>query len=220
MLLFKYTYYVTSLSSKKYTIWILFGFISAITILLQLLALDSGITSTYELFPFLGTLAWVTIWSQYTTGLINKTGFFKVQYSIWIGRVAILLILMHPGLFLVQRFLDTRLFPPESYITYVGPLQAWAIVIAIAALASFLLYDILKPFRRKLISIGIWPFISLLQALAMIAIFIHSLTVGTSLSTPYFAVWWWILGIILVPGLVLQVISDSRLSYPRKKDSG
>ncbi|HJM04131.1 MAG TPA: hypothetical protein QF549_00645 [Candidatus Saccharimonadaceae bacterium] len=209
---------MTTLASKKYTIWILFGFIAVTTVLLQLFALGGGITSVYELFPFLGTLAWVTMWAQYVAVLINKTGLIKVQYSNGIGRVAVLLIVMHPGLFLVQRFLDTNLLPPESYITYVGPLHAWAIVIAIAALVSFLLYDILKPFRRKLINIGVWPFVSLLQALAMIAIFVHSLTVGTSLSTPYFVVWWWILGIVLVPGLVLQVMSDFRLSYSRKKD--
>jgi len=188
------------------------------TISLQLFALNGGITSIYKLFPFLGTLAWVTMWSQYTAGLINKTGFIKVQYSHWIGRVAVLLILMHPGLFLIQRFLDTNLLPPESYVTYVGPLHAWAIVIAIVAVASFLLYDILKPFRRNLISIGVWPFVSLLQALAMIAIFLHSVTVGTSLNISYFAIWWWTLGLILVPGLILQVMSDFKLSYSRKKD--
>lgn len=125
---------------------------------------------------------------------------------------------MHPGLFLIQRFLDTNLLPPESYVTYVGPLHAWAIVIAIVAVASFLLYDILKPFRRNLISIGVWPFVSLLQALAMIAIFLHSVTVGTSLNISYFAIWWWTLGLILVPGLILQVMSDFKLSYSRKKD--
>jgi hypothetical protein len=219
MLLFKYTCYVATLSLKQFTIWILFGFTSITTVLLQFFASDGIISSTYELFPYLGTLAFVAIWSQYTAALINKTGLFKVQYSTWIGRIALLLILMHPTLFLVQRFLDTNLLPPESYITYVGPLRAWAIGLAVAALTSFLLYEVLKPFRRKLINFGVWPFVGLLQALAMLAIFVHSLTVGTSLNTAYFAVWWWFLGIILIPGLILQVMSDFNIPPSRKKDA-
>ena len=197
---------------KRYRAWILFTLVSSISIILWLITLSGNIGSLYQFFPILGVLAWTTMWVQYVAASTDK------RFVKWTGVLVLLLIMMHPGIFLVQRFLDTGLLPPESYVTYVGPLREWAIVLAIAALVVFLLYDILKRFRRKLIAHGVWAYFGLLQMVAMVAIFIHGLTLGTSMNSHFFVFWWILLGIILVPCMIRQVIRDFR-TLPHK-DSG
>ena len=165
----------------------------------------------YQIFPILGVLAWVTMWAQYVVVTISRYSAIKQpSFFRWTGRFVLALIILHPSVFLVQRFFDTGLLPPESYISYVGPLSAWAIAIAIAALAVFLLYGIARRFRHRLTSRGLWSYISLMQIAAMIAIFLHSLVVGSSTMTGYFAAWWWFLGLVLLPCLLLQIIQDFR----------
>lgn len=155
------------------------------------------------------------MWAHYVAGSIGKSTNGR-RFTKWTEAVVLLLLVAHPGIFLVQRFLDTGLLHPASYVSYVGSLRAWAVVIAVAALATFLLYDILKRFRGKLIARGIWPYFSLLQASAMVAIFIHGFTLGTSMNSTHFVLWWIFLGVLLAPCLVLQVIRDFQASFPSK----
>lgn len=200
---------------KRYRAWILLGIVSFIDIALWLTTLSGSVTSMYQFFPILGVLAWTIMWTYYVLGFVGRPIKSK-RFAKWTGAMVLLLIVMHPGIFLVQRFIDTGLLPPESYISYVGLSRAWAIVIAIAALVTFLLYDVTKHFRGKLIACGVWPYISLFQASAMVAIFIHGLTLGVNMSSSYFILWWIFLGILLVPCLVLQVVRDFKL--PTQKD--
>ena len=196
---------------NRYRAWILFVFVSAISIILWLITLSGSVRSMYQFFPILGVLAWTTMWVHYVAGSIGKSTNGR-RFTKWTEAVVLLLLVAHPGIFLVQRFLDTGLLPPASYVSYVGSLRAWAVVIAIAALVTFLLYDVLKHFRSKLIARGIWPYVGLLQACAMAAIFIHGLTLGASMNSSYFMLWWIFLGVLLVPCLVLQVIRDFKVS--------
>lgn len=208
---------MVQLSIRRHFNWILLGVVYAISISLWMASISGSIDSMYQFFPILGILAWTTMWVQYVVATAMRFGATSSsRFTKWTGRIVLLLIIMHPSIFLVQRFIDTGLLPPASYISYVGSLRAWAISIAVAALATFLLYGILKQFRRKLITRGVWAYISLLQAVAMIAIFTHALAVGTSTSFDYFAVWWWLLGIVLVPCLLLQIIRDFKVSFTRK----
>lgn len=200
---------------NRYRAWILFVFVSAISIILWLITLSGSVRSMYQFFPILGVLAWTTMWVHYIVGAIGQPKNGKL-FTKLTGVLVLLLLVAHPTIFLVQRFLDTGLLPPESYVSYVGPQRAWAVVIAVAALATFLLYDILKRFRGKLIARGIWPYFSLLQASAMVAIFIHGFTLGTSMNSTHFVLWWIFLGVLLAPCLVLQVIRDFQASFPSK----
>lgn len=157
------------------------------------------------------------MWVHYVASSIGKSTNGR-RFTKWTEAVVLLLLVAHPGIFLVQRFLDTGLLPPASYVSYVGSYRAWAVVIAIAALVTFLLYDVLKHFRSKLIARGIWPYVGLLQACAMAAIFIHGLTLGASMNSSYFMLWWIFLGVLLVPCLVLQVVRDFKVSDRTKTE--
>lgn len=202
---------------KRYRTWILFGTVSTISVALWLITLSGSVSSMYQFFPILGVLAWTTMWVHYVASSIGKPANSK-RFATWTGYIVLLFILMHPGIFLVQRFLDTGLLPPESYVSYVGSYRAWVVVIAIAALVTFLLYDVLKHFRGKLIARGIWPYVGLLQACAMAAIFIHGLTLGASMNSSYFMLWWIFLGVLLVPCLVVQVVRDFKVSDRTKTE--
>ena len=201
---------------KRYRAWILFTLVSIISIILWLMTLSGNVRSTYQFFPILGVLAWTTMWVHYVAGPIGKSADGK-RFTKWTEAVVLLLILAHPSIFLIQRFIDTGLLPPESYVSYVGPLRAWAVVIAIAALITFLLYEVLKRFRSRLIKRAIWPYFSLFQAGAMIAIFVHGFTLGTSMNSAYFILWWIFLGVILLPCLGRQVLRDFQASFSRKR---
>ncbi|MAU33833.1 hypothetical protein CL689_04800 [Candidatus Saccharibacteria bacterium] len=203
---------------KRYRAWFLLAFVSTTSVILWLATLSGRVGSMYQFFPILGVLAWTTMWVHYVAGSIGKSTNDK-QFTKWTEAVVLLLIVAHPSIFLVQRFLDTGLLPPESYVSYVGPLRAWAVVIAIAALATFLLYDVLKRFRSKLIARGIWPYFSLLQASAMVAIFVHGFTLGTSMNSVYFVLWWIFLGVLLVPCLIIQVIRDFQASFSQRTNT-
>jgi len=104
---------------KRYRTWILFGIVSIIGIALWLMTLSGSVSSMYQFFPILGVLAWTTMWVHYVANSIGKPVNSK-RFATWTGRIVLLLILMHPSIFLVQRFLDTGLLPPESYVSYVG----------------------------------------------------------------------------------------------------
>jgi hypothetical protein len=212
---------LTILIIKRHFHWILLGGIYIVTILLWALTLprDLNSISIYQFFPILGILAWTTMWAQYVATTAVAYGATRnPQFARWTGHIVLLLIILHPSIFLVQRFLDTGLLPPESYTTYVGPFHTWAVAIAIAALAVFLSYGIFRRFRRTLLDRRIWPYVGVLQASAMVAIFIHGLVIGTSMNGGFFAIWWWLLGIALVPCLVLQVVRGFN-ALPHKKDT-
>lgn len=181
------------------------------------MTLSGSVSSMYQFFPILGVLAWTTMWVHYVASSIGKPANSK-RFATWTGHIVLLFIVIHPSIFLVQRFLDTGLLPPESYISYVGSYRAWAVAIAIAALATFLLYDVLKHFRSKRIVHDIWSYVGLLQACAMAAIFIHGLILGISMISGYFMLWWTFLGILLAPCLVLQVVRDFKVSDRTKTE--
>lgn len=196
---------------KHYSPWLMLGLVWLASIILWLTSLAGDVNSMYQFFPILGILAWTTMWTQYLVGSIGWPLKNKA-FTKWSEAIVLFLIVMHPTIFLVQRFIDTGLLPPASYLTYVGSTRAWTITIAVAALATFLLYDVLKRFNGKLIKRRLWAYVSLLQAAAMTAIFIHGFTIGTSMNSPYFATWWILLGLLLVPFMTIQLMHDFKSS--------
>lgn len=46
---------------KRYRAWILFVFVSTISIILWLITLSGSVGSMYQFFPILGVLAWTTM---------------------------------------------------------------------------------------------------------------------------------------------------------------
>lgn len=149
-----------------------------------------GSLSVYQLFPLLGLLAFSIMWTQYAVGgLIRRkmlTSSALNEYFQWTGYAVLVLICLHPGLLVYQRFKDGFGLPPQSYETYVAPGLAWLTLLGTASLLIFLAFS----FRRRFEKYSWWRFVSVANDAAMLAIAYHGLRLGSSLQQPWFRIVW------------------------------
>ena len=156
-----------------------------------------GSLNTYQIFPVLGLLAFSIMWTHYITGTmrrllnIDKSAFFC--YFNVTGWIVLLLICLHPGLLMYQRFRDGYGLPPHSYETYVRPGLGWVTLVGSVSLLAFLAYEL----RRFYSSRPWWHYLQIATDLAMVAIFYHALRLGDELQTGWFVKVWWFYGVTL-----------------------
>ncbi|HWT55443.1 MAG TPA: hypothetical protein VN031_00230 [Candidatus Microsaccharimonas sp.] len=115
------------------------------------------------------------------------------QFFRWTGYAVLVLIVMHPGLLIYQRFRDGFGLPPHSYETYVAPSMAWITLLGSVSLLVFLAFELKRWFASK----NWWKYVLYLNDLAMIAIFYHGLELGTQTHIMWFKYVWWFYGITL-----------------------
>ena len=192
--------------------WVLLSLVSATSIYFWLTTVSDMMLSAYSFFPILGVIAWEIMWVQTVVKTATILGWRQSKnrhFKTFGERSILLLIILHPAIFLVQRFIDSGQLPPQSYLSYVGPNYGWAVILGIAGLAVFLSYDLFRLFRKSLTRRRLYKYVSVLQAGAMAAIFIHGLAIGSLMYTGFIYVWI-ALGVVLVPCLVLYVINEFR----------
>lgn len=153
----------------------------------------------YIFFPVLGLLAWSTMWSQYISGFIRQTFGFNeslLNRYYWVtGRIVLVLICLHPGLLIYQRFRDGFGLPPGSYYSYVMHGLGWVTLVGTASLFVFLAFELRRWFGGK----PWWHIVPKAGDAAMLAIFYHSLRLGTQLhSERWFFYVWWFYGLTLM----------------------
>jgi len=154
--------------------------------------------NAYVLFPVLGLIAYGLMWSHYIMGTVKDL--FKIdgkalaQYYRFTGYAVLVLICLHPGLLIYQRFRDGYGLPPHSYESYVAPGLGWVTLLGSASLLVFLAFE----FRRKFSDRSWWHFVPEAGDAAMLAIFYHGLRLGTQLQSGWFRYVWWFYGITLV----------------------
>src|SRR2546430_72150 len=84
-----------------------------------------GHLSVYQIFPLLGLTAWSLMWSHYMAAIIRQL--FGLDFAVLkryfklTSFAVLVLICLHPGLLIYQRFRDGFGLPPGSYESYVGP---------------------------------------------------------------------------------------------------
>lgn len=170
--------------------------------------------SLYTIFPLFGIVAWSLMCTQYLTGALRYSMPRRFGTHKWFARISkvgiLVSILLHPLLLILQRYLDTRTLPPVSLMTYIGDLRMYLIWIAVVALVIFLSYTFLRPYRQALQKRNAWGYVSLIQAVAMILIFIHALFLGNLFAEGWIRVWWIILNIILLPCYAVFIYRDFR----------
>ncbi len=164
---------------------------------------DVPFTSLYTLFPVLGLLAFCIMWSQYmlealqnlTQHTVNIKRFFTTT-SLFV----FVLILLHPGLLIIQRFVDGYGLPPESYKSYVAPMQAWITVLGSISLLAFLAFELKRFYDDR----SWWPYVLILNDIAIIAIFYHGLRLGSDVQAGWFKGLWYFFGLTLVTALIYK----------------
>lgn len=159
--------------------------------------------SIYTIFPLLGLMAFSILWAQYmvlaTTKLARVTtkniaGYFSV--TGWIFLVAIFL---HPGLLIWQLWRDGFGLPPESYLKhYIAPGLEWAALLGTLSFLVFLSYELRRWYSGR----TWWKFVVCASDIAAVAIFLHSLKLGSTLQAGWFRAVWIGYGVTLVAALI------------------
>jgi hypothetical protein len=156
--------------------------------------------SLYQVFPVLGLLAFSIMWSQYILEAIKnirptlpdiKTFFTRTSWAV------LVLILLHPGLLIFQRFRDGYGLPPSSYTSYVAPMQKWVVLLGSMSLMIFIAFEFKKFFEKH----HLWGAVQILNDIAIVAIFYHGLRLGTQLQQGWFQYVWYFYGITLLAAL-------------------
>jgi cell division protein FtsW (lipid II flippase) len=122
----------------------------------------------------------------------------------------LVLILLHPGLLIIQRYVDGYGLPPESYKSYVAPMQAWITVLGSICLLAFLAFELKRFYSSK----NWWPYVLILNDIAIVGIFYHGLRLGSNTQTSWFKILWYFFGATLVSALIykyyLKIISATQ----------
>jgi len=171
--------------------------------------------NTYQLFPLLGLLAFSLMWAHYLNGTLRELWGveFKVlaRYFRYTGYAVLVLICLHPGILIYQRFRDGYGLPPHSYETYVGPGLGWITILGTASLLVFLSFELRRWCAKK----SWWHFIPEAGDAAMLAIVYHGLRLGSNLQMGWFRSVWFFYAVVLVAVLIRSY--TLKLLKPRKK---
>lgn len=158
--------------------------------------------SNYMIFPLLGLLAFSLMWSHYAASSLRLAMNVKPpalsRYFTATGWAVLLLILLHPGLLIYQRFRDGYGLPPNSYLSYVAPSLRWVVFLGVVSLLAFLAFELRRWYDKK----SWWPYVAGAGDLAMLAIFYHGLRLGGQLQQGWFKTVWWFYGASLVIFLI------------------
>ena len=151
----------------------------------------------YHVFPLLGLLAFSLMWSHYMAGTLRELlGLDKrvlARYFQSTSLAVLVLICLHPGLLIYQRFRDGYGLPPHSYETYVAHGLGWVTILGSANLLVLLAYE----FHRKFGTRSWWHYVATAGDLVMLSIFYHALRLGQQLQGGWFRYVWWFYGVTL-----------------------
>jgi hypothetical protein len=159
---------------------------------------DSRELTPYSSFPLLGLLAFSLMWTHYIGGTLRRyLGYAKFQtqtYFTLTSWVVLILILLHPAIFVTALFLDGFGLPPFSYLSvYTATASRIALLLGTLSLIAFLAFEL----HRKYAEASWWKYVELANIFAMYAIFYHALTLGGELGQIWYKAIWYIYGITL-----------------------
>jgi hypothetical protein len=155
--------------------------------------------SSYQFFPLLGLLAFSIMWSHYMMTAVRT--YWRLprevlaKYFRWTGYAVLVLICLHPGILVYQRFRDGFGLPPHSYETYVAPSMAWVTLLGTASLLVFLAFELRRFYGNR----SWWHYVADASDIAMLAIVYHALRIGSSLqAVSWFRMVWYVYLITLL----------------------
>lgn len=172
--------------------------------------LGDGELGPYDFFPLLGLVAFLLMWSHYVSGSLQrlfkaKEGTLRSYFTVT-GWVVLLLILLHPGIFVLTLWQDGLGIPPDSYFAvYADAASRIAILVAYLSLFAFLAYEFHRKFKQK----SWWRFVEYANVAAMFGIFFHALTLGGEIHE-WFRIFWIILGIVLAASITYNYIQQHK----------
>jgi hypothetical protein len=160
--------------------------------------------STYQVFPLLGLLAFSIMWSHYMAVALRMRLALPqavlARFFRWTGYAVLVLICLHPGLLIYQRFKDGFGLPPHSYETYVAPGLGWVTVLGTASLLVFLAFEFKRIYGER----RWWHYVADASDAAMLAIVYHGLRLGHQLQQGWYRGVWFFYFVTLVVALIYK----------------
>jgi hypothetical protein len=159
--------------------------------------------NAYQFFPVLGLTAFSIMWSHYMVGALKRAALLRGDYAAYFrksGYAVLILILLHPGILIYQRFRDGYGLPPHSYTTYVAPSMAWLTLLGSVSLFVFLSYELHRFFSKR----SWWKYVAGAGDAAMLAVFYHGLRLGSQLQGGWFRYVWLFYGATLFAAIVYK----------------
>ncbi len=158
--------------------------------------------STYRLFPLFGLLAFSLMWSHYIVSMARQQLGLKKEvlhrYFEATSLAVLTVILAHPGLLEWQLLRDGFGWPPGSVLDhYVAPSLKIFAVLGMVSLLVFLTYELRRWYAER----PWWQYVGYATDAAMVAIFIHSLKLGTQLQHGWLRMVWYFYGLSLAVAL-------------------
>lgn len=154
--------------------------------------------ATYSLFPLLGILAFSLMWTHYILYALRiYSGFDKTilqSYQRITGIAVLICILLHPGLFIMQLYIDGNGLPPESYKSYVDDSAIGFVMLGTIAWLAFMAYE----FKEKHSEKAWWKYVSAANIVAMLLILIHAKNLGSTVASDWFGIVWMLYGLTLI----------------------
>ena len=193
--------------------WILSAFVVILAIAVWLDAGNklSNLTA-YSVFPLLGLAAFSLIWVHYVMGA--KRRYYKLpksdfeQFLKATSIVVLVLILLHPGLLILQLWRSGFGLPPGSYLEhYVAPSAKWAVMLGSLSFVIFLLFELKGKFGDK----TWWKWIDLAQVIALIAVFVHGLRLGGELNIDWYRTVWYFYGLSFIVAVSYTYLIDLKI---------
>lgn len=167
--------------------------------------------SAYDIFPLFGLMAFSLMWTHYVTGAIRRlmhmnSRTLRRYFQVTSGLVLVLLLL-HPGIFLAMLWLDGFGLPPFSYWeVYAGLFERFALLLGTISLFVFLGFE----FYRKYKAATWWRYVEYANMAAMGAIFYHALTLGGELELGWFRLVWFVYGATFVAAVIIRFLMKGK----------
>lgn len=169
--------------------------------------LSDGELGRYELYPLLGLIAFTLMWLHYTLGPVKR--WFKASdtsltsYFTITSWVVLVLILLHPALFMYTLWADGLGYPPNSYLgLYPELLSRIALLLGSISLIAFLAFEFHRIFKNR----PWWRFVEYANIAAMFAILYHGFTLGGELDTPWFQALWGLYAVTLAATIIYEYV--------------
>lgn len=172
---------------------------------------------TYDLFPLFGLIAFSLMWTHFVAGAIRRwldlpKSTLRVYFKVT-GWAVLALILLHPGLFIVQLWIDGFGFPPFSYLSlYPALLSQIALLCGTLSLLAFLAFELHRKFRNA----SWWKYVEYCNLLAMVAILYHGFTLGGELSVGWFQIVWLIYLVTFIGAVGYTYIHKTKEDHEQK----
>jgi hypothetical protein len=179
--------------------WTLCGVVCALAVYVwgQSFGWQWHLLNAYLFFPVLGLLAYSIMWTHYVTGMFKNNwlrGVNLASYFRYTGYIVLAAIVLHPSILIFQLYRDGFGLPPGSYAHFTGPGREWIVLLGTASLFAFLAFELHRWYSDK----AWWKYVVAAGDAAMVAIFYHSLRLGTQIQNGWFHYVWWFYGLTLI----------------------